>query len=335
MQPTSLIGSLPASTDAGFEAHDARFEAVLGPSPRLVRVVEVDAHEGPVYVADEDALYFTTLPRPGQVPAPGFPEVAIKRLQLDGGRFPLDPERLSTVVALTRAANGMTLDREGRLVVCEQGTRAEPARIAHLDRVTGCVETVVDAWGGLPLNSPNDVVVTRDGTIWFTDPSYGHLQGFRPEPLVGDHLYRFDPASGRLSVVADGFDKPNGLAFSPDEQVLYVTDSGANQQPGSYHVRRPHHIVAFNVRDGRHLAGERLFAVTTPGFPDGLKVDDAGRVYASAFSGVQVFSPAGDLIGEIRLPGAVNFAFGGPAGNVLFITTDTAVWAAVLDVKGA
>jgi gluconolactonase len=136
-------------------------------------------------------------------------------------------------------------------------------------------------------------------------------------------------------VVADGFDKPNGLAFSPDEAVLYVTDSGANQEPGSYHVRRPHHIVAFDVRDGRHLANQRLLAVTTPGFPDGIKVDDAGRVYASAFSGVQVFSPAGDLIGEIRLPGAVNFAFGGPAGNVLFITADTAVWAAVLDVKGA
>jgi gluconolactonase len=333
MQPTSLIGNLPTGTHAGFEAHDADFAAVLGPNPRLVRVVEADAHEGPVYAADEDALYFTTLPRPG--PVPGFPKVAVKRLQLDGDRFPLDPEHLSTVVPLTRAANGMTLDREGRLVVCEQGTRSEPARIARLDRATGRLDTVVDAWGGLPLNSPNDVVVKRDGTIWFTDPSYGHLQGFRPEPMAGDHVYRYDPASGHLSVVADGFDKPNGLAFSPDETVLYATDSGANQEPGSYHVRRPHHIVAFDVRDGRHLAGERLFAVTTPGFPDGIKVDDAGRVYASAFSGVQVFSPTGDLIGEIRLPGAVNFAFGGPAGNVLFITTDTAVWAAVLDVKGA
>jgi gluconolactonase len=335
MQPASLIGDLPAGTHARLEAHDAEFAAVLGPIPRLVPVVETDAHEGPVYVAAEDALYFTTLPRPGQVPEPGLPEVAIKRLQLDGDRFPLNPEHVSTVRPLTRAANGMTLDREGRLLVCEQGSRAEPARIARLDLSTGCLETVVDAWGGLPLNSPNDVVVKRDGTIWFTDPSYGHLQGFRPEPLVGDHVYRYDPASGRLSVVADGFDKPNGLAFSPDEATLYVTDSGANQEPGSYHVRRPHHIVAFDVRDGRHLAGERLLAVTTPGFPDGLKVDDAGRVYASAFSGVQVFNPAGDLIGEIRLPGAVNLTFGGPAGNVLFITTDTAVWAAVLDVKGA
>jgi gluconolactonase len=326
---------IDANSHGAFEAYTAEFAAVLGPNPRLVRVVETDAHEGPVYVPAEDALYFTTLPRVGNLPAPGFPEVAIKRLALDGDRFPLDPEQVSIVRPLTRAANGMTLDREGRLVVCEQGTRAEPARIARLEPVTDRLETLVDTWGGLPLNSPNDVVVKRDGTIWFTDPSYGHLQGFRPEPLVGDFVYRYDPASGRLSVVADGFDKPNGLTFSPDEQTLYVTDSGANQEPGSYHPARPHHILAFDVRDGRHLAGKRLFAVTTPGFPDGVKVDDAGRVYASAFSGVQVFSSGGDLIGELHLPGAVNFAFGGPAGNVLFITTDTAIWAAVLRATGS
>jgi len=148
-------------------------------------------------------------------------------------------------------------------------------------------------------------------------------------------VYRFDPRSGRLSVVADSFDKPNGLAFSPDEQTLYVTDSGANAEPGSYHVGRPHHVIAFDVLNSRHLGPGRLFAVTTPGFPDGIKVDRAGRVYASASSGVQVFSQAGDLIGQIRLPGAVNFTFGGPGGQVLFITTDTAIWAAVLATAGA
>ena len=144
-------------------------------------------------------------------------------------------------------------------------------------------------------------------------------------------MYRYDSGSGRLSVVADCFDKPNGLAFSPGEQALYVTDSGANQEPGSYHVQRPHRIAAFDVRDGSHLGPSRLFAVTTPGFPDGIKVDRVGRVYASSFSGVQVLSPAGDLIGQINLPGAVNFTFGGPGGEVLFITTDTAIWAAVLN----
>jgi gluconolactonase len=327
MRPSPLVQSSP------FEAHAPEFAAVLGPAPRLRLVVEADAHEGPVYAAAEDALYFTTLPSQGS--ATGSPQVAVRRLALDGDRFPLGPERLSTVAETTRVANGMALGPDGRLVVCEQGTRSEPARIGRLDRSTGAMETVVDHLRGLRLNSPNDVVVKGDGTIWFTDPSYGHLQGFKPEPLVGDYVYRYDPRSDRLTVVADAFDKPNGLAFSPDELVLYVTDSGANQEAGSYHVGRPHHVVAFEVRNGRHLAGGRLFAVTTPGFPDGVKVDAEGRVYVSASSGVQVLDPDGDLIGELHLPGTVNFCFGGPGGNLLFITTDTAVWAAVLHARGA
>src|SRR5215475_10344784 len=290
----------------GFEAYDPEFEAVLGDDARLELVAETDAHEGPVYIPGEDTLYFTTLPRTGNTPLPGAPQAIIKRLALDGASFPVAESRLSALPAAVHMPNGMTLAHDGHLVVCEQGTRSEPARISR-----------------------------HDGTIWFTDPSYGYLQGFRPEPQLGDYVYRFDPASGRLSVVADCFDKPNGLAFSPDEHILYITDSGANQEPGSYHVGRPHHILAFDVRDSTHLAGGRLFAVITPGFPDGLKVDAAGRVYASSPSGVQVFNPAGDLIGQISVPGAVNFTFGGPAGDVLFITTDTAVWAAVLSTAAA
>ncbi len=315
----------------GFEVYDSEFAAALGPAPRLALVAETDAHEGPVYIPGEDVLYFTSLPGKVDIPAPGTLGAYVKRLALDGLNFPVDPSRLSVVPAPLHMPNGMALGHDGRLVVCEQGTRAERARISRVHPTTGEVETVVDAWGELRLNSPNDVTVRSDGTIWFTDPSYGYLQGFRPEPQVGDYVYRYDPASGRLSVVADSFDKPNGLAFSPDEQTLYVTDSGANQESGSYHVRRPHRIMAFDVQGGSHLGPGRLFAVTTPGFPDGIKVDLAGHVYASAFSGVQVFSPAGDLIGQIRLPGAVNFTFGGPGGEVLFITTDTAIWAAVLN----
>jgi gluconolactonase len=316
----------------GFEVYDAEFAAVLGDGASVELVAETDAHEGPVYIPGHDALYFTTLPRPGNIPAPGTPQAAIRRLALNGLSFPVDESRLSVLPADVHVPNGMTLDHDGHLVVCEQGTRSEHARISRVDPVTGQVEGLVDGWGGLRLNSPNDVVVRGDGTIWFTDPSYGYLQGFRPEPQLGDYVYRFDPRSGRLSVVADCFDKPNGLAFSPDERILYITDSGANQEPGSYYVQRPHHILAFDVRHGTHLAGGRLFAVTTPGFPDGLKVDPSGRVYASSPDGVQVFSPAGDLIGQISVPGAVNFAFGGPGGDVLFITTDTAIWAAVLNI---
>jgi gluconolactonase len=333
MGPSSPITYLRAAdrSSSPYVTHDPAFALVVGDSPRLVRVVDVDAHEGPVYCADEDALYFTTLPCPDA--ATGGREVAIKRLALDGLRFPLEQQRVTVVREGTNAANGMTLDRDGCLVVCEQGGPGEYGRVAKLDRATGAVETVVDELRGLRFNSPNDVVVKSDGTIWFTDPSYGFLQGFKPEPQLGDFVYRYDPSSGRLRVVVDSFDKPNGIAFSPDEQVLYVTDSGANQEEGSFHVERPHHVVAFDVRDG-HLLYERLFAVTTPGFPDGIEVDSDGRVYASSFTGVQVFDPSGELIGEIELAGAVNFTFGGPDRNVLFITTDDAIWAAVLNAKG-
>lgn len=330
---TSLVSV--CGDHAAFDPYEPAFADVLGDDPSLEVVVVTDAHEGPVYVADEDALYFTSLPRLTDVPAPGYREVAIRRIQLDGERFPVDRDAVTTVLPRSNLANGMTLDHDGHLVVCEQGTRSEHATISRIDPETGLRAVLVDGWAGLRLNSPNDVVVATDGAIWFTDPSYGYLQGFRPDPQVGDFVYRYDRASRRLTVVADDFDKPNGLAFSSDCAVLYVTDSGANQTAGSFHVDRPHHIVAFDVIAGRRLANRRLFAATSPGIPDGIAVDTQGRVYASSFTGVQVFSPDGDLIGQIRVPGAVNFTFGGPGRNVLFITADTAVWAAVLNAKGA
>jgi gluconolactonase len=278
---------------------------------RLEHLVDVDAHEGPVYVPGEDALYFTSVPRPG-------PRVDIKRLDLGS----LD---VSVVRADAGAANGMALGHDGRLVVSEQLGGA----IAAVDRRTGERTLLVDGF-----NSPNDVVVKRDGTIWFTDPSYGWLQGFRPRPLLRDGVRRYDPRTGGVTTVTEAFDKPNGLCFSPDESVLYVTDSGANHEPGSYDLSRPHHIKAFDVREHGRLENERVFAEVEPGFPDGLKVDSDGRVYASSFSGVQVFDASGDLIGEIDLPGAVNFCFGGRDRNVLFITADTAIYAAHLQAKG-
>lgn len=317
----------------GFVTYDPAFSDVIGLRPELVKVVEVDAHEGPVYSPAADALWFTSLPV--RVEGRNAPVVDIRRLDLDGTRFPVDPSRIRTVLPDANAANGMALDAHGRLVVCEQGGPSEPATISLIDTADGSRSVAVDAWHLEPLNSPNDVVVKSDGTIWFTDPSYGALQGFRPPPTVGDHVYRHDPATGRVCKVADTFDKPNGLAFSPDEGTLYVTDSGANQEPGSYYLGRPHHVVAFDVRDGRHLGPSRVFAVVSPGFPDGIKVDSDGRVYVSSASGVQVYAADGTRLGEIALPGAVNFTFGGPAANVLYITTDDAIWAAVLSAKGA
>jgi gluconolactonase len=287
----------------------------VAPAPiagRMEHLCAVDAHEGPVYVAAEDALYFTTVPVPGTVP--GFPRVDIMRLELGTGA-------LSTVRADAAMANGMADDGAGGLLVCQQGTRTRPAAIVRLDRATRTVTTVVDGWLGLRLNSPNDIALRHDGTIWFTDPSYGHLQGFRPAPHTGEHVYRYDPAARRLTMVSDTLDHPNGLAFSPDGLTLYVGDSGA-----------PHRVMAYDVvGGGRRLAGERVFAVIEPGAPDGLKTDATGRVYCSCATGIQVFAPDGTAVGEIALAGAVNFTF---AGERLLITADDAIWAATLAAAG-
>ena len=267
---------------------------------RLERLVDADAHEGPVYVSGEDALYFTSVPRPG-------PRVDIKRLDLGS-------LTVSVLRPDARAANGMAPGHDGRLVVCEQIGGA----IAAVDRSSGERELLADGF-----NSPNDVVVKSDGTIWFTDPSYGWLQGFRPRPRLRDAVHRLDPRTGVVATVAESFDKPNGLCFSPDERTLYVTDNG-----------EPHHLKAFDVVDGERLEGERVIHVSSPDHPDGLKADADGRLYASFSGGVEVLSPDGSPIGVIRIPGAVNFCFGDRDGNVLFITADTAIYAAHIQAKG-
>ncbi len=310
-----------------FVVYSDEFLEVLGPAPRLELVVATDAHEGPVYVQEQDALFFTTVPQNVNVPAPGYKTVAISRLDLATAQ-------VTVVRQPSNRANGMTLDREGRLVVCEQGTRSSPAAISRLDPRTGARESLVEQWFGLPFNSPNDVVVKSDGSIWFTDPSYGFLQSFKPAPSVGDFVYRFDPATGSLAVVADSFNKPNGLAFSPDESILYVNDSAAIQGPGPYHVDLPHHILAFDVIGHARLAHARLLAVVTPGIPDGLKVDAAGRVYSSSADGLKVYNPAGGLIGAILVDNVANFTFGGPHRNVIYILNDTAIHAAHLKAQG-
>ena len=154
---------------------------MLGPNPQLEQVVATDAHEGPVYVKKQNTLYFTTVPQNTNVPQPGYKTVAISKLDLN-------TKAVSVVRQPSNMANGMTLDREGHLLVCEQGTKSSPASISRFDPDTGESESLVEQWFGLPFNSPNDVVVKSDGTIWFTDPSYGFLQSFKPRPVVGDFV---------------------------------------------------------------------------------------------------------------------------------------------------
>src|SRR5262249_19047057 len=207
------------------------------------RVAHVDAHEGPVWL--DGALYFTTVPRPGRV----SPRAAIKRLSLDD-------HEITAVNADVVMPNGMAADRDGMLIVCDQGGPAVPAQLRRGETRPRDPSTLIDNWHGLPLNSPNDVVVKSDGTIWFTDPAYGHLQGFRPAPRVGDFVYRFHPATGSLDVVADAFNKPNGIAFAPDESVLYVTDKW-RQSGTQFLLRRPAASCARIRRDRRAASRQR------------------------------------------------------------------------------
>jgi gluconolactonase len=310
-----------------FVIYSDAFLDVIGRDPGYKTIPNVNAHEGPVYVRGENALYFTTAPVTTNIPSFGDRNVAIGRLDVATGK-------VSTFVAESNMANGMTLDRQGQLLICEQGSLETNARISRMNLKTKKVETVVDHWFGLPFNSPNDIVEKSDGTIWFTDPAYGSLQGFRPKPLVGDFVYRYDPADDSVSVVVDSFKKPNGLCFSPDESILYVNDSGAIEGPNTYYVDLPHHIRAFDVADGSHLVNERLFAVVTPVIPDGLKVDSKGRVYSSSGTGVQVFDTTGKILGEILAGGVANFCFGGKGNNMLFMMCDTAINIATIAAKG-
>jgi gluconolactonase len=317
----------PVTRDSAPSAiHHDELRSLPGSSFALCNLLETDAHEGPVYVAAEHALYFTTTPDPATRCN------AIMRLRLSGRDYPFAVQALETVRRPANMANGMCLDRRGRLIICEQGTRQTPARIARMVIATGSTETLVDAFDGAPLNSPNDVAVKSDGTIWFTDPDYGALQGFKGPARLGPNVYRHDPAMGDTVIVAGDFDKPNGLVFSPDERVLYVTDSGAVQEPGSYSPQRPHHVRMFDVVDGRHLRNARLFANVSPGIPDGIKVDFAGRVYVSSASGVQIFASDGDRLGEISAPSATNFSFGARANDVLFILCNRQILQAKLRV---
>jgi gluconolactonase len=316
--------------------YDSEFLKILGDNAAVTELVQTNAHEGPVYLSD--SIYFTTAPDDISVPIEGYKNVAVRRFSL--GNLSDNPAEnqcnLSTLRDPSNMANGMTSDRAGNLIICEQGTKTEPAAISSLNPETGEYVKLVEEWFGLPFNSPNDVVVKSDGSIWFTDPCYGFFQGFKNEPLVGNFVYRFDPESRVLSVVADDFNRPNGLAFSPDEKILYINDSGALQGSGPYHPDLPHHIRAFDLSaDGQHLENNRLITLVTPGIPDGLKTDNEDRIYSSAQNGVQVFSRAGKLLGLIEVPGVANFTFGGEANDTIYIMADTAIWSVKIAAKGA
>ncbi|WP_436530969.1 SMP-30/gluconolactonase/LRE family protein [Actinoplanes sp. HUAS TT8] len=222
-------------------------------------------------------------------------------------------------------ANGNTVDRQGRLITCEQGNR-RVTRTEHDGRVT----VLADTYRGHRLNSPNDVVVRGDGTIWFTDPVYGissDYEGHRAESEFGGacYVFRLDPDTGDLRVVADDFSRPNGLAFSPDERLLYIADTR----------QEPSHIRVFEVTGYGALQGGDIFATCDFGRFDGLRADTDGRIWAAAWDGVHCFAPDGTLIGKLLTPEPVaNLTFGGAQLNHLFITAGTSVYALRVTFNG-
>jgi len=220
-------------------------------------------------------------------------------------------------------ANGGTLDVQGRLVSCEHGNR----RVSRTEH-DGSVTTIVDCFDGKRLNSPNDVVVRSDGSIWFTDPSYGidsDYEGHKAESEIGAcNVYRVDGVTGACDVVGDDFVRPNGLAFSRDESSLYIADT------------RAAHIRIFTVTPEGTLTNGRVFAECSEGVFDGIRLDTEGRVWAAAGPAVHCFHPDGTRIGRLGLPEPVsNLAFGGPKRNRLFITASTSLYSLLTTVNGA
>jgi gluconolactonase len=222
--------------------------------------------------------------------------------------------------------NGHFRDHQGRLVSCSHGNR----RVERTEP-DGSITVIADAYEGKRLNSPNDVVVKSDGTIWFTDPPYGILsnrEGYKSEQEQdGCYVYCFDPQSAALKIVVDDFGKPNGLCFSPDESLMYISDSAYSHDKSA-----PHHIRVFDVQAGNTLSGGDVFVEVNPGLPDGFRCDEHGNVWTSAGDGVHCYTPSGVLLGKI-ITGEVtaNVTFGGPDRNRLFIAANHEL--VVIDTK--
>jgi gluconolactonase len=228
-------------------------------------------------------------------------------------------------------ANGNTRDRQGRLLTCEHETR----RITRTE-YDGTITVIADRYDGKPLNSPNDIVCKSDGSIWFTDPPFGILgyyEGLKAEPELPTNVYRWDPKTGKLAVVADDINRPNGLAFTPDEAKLYIIESGG----------APRYIRVYDVVDGgtRIANSRRLITADDGGTPDGMRIDVDGNLWcgwgmgADGLDGVTVFNPDGKRIGRIDLPErCANVCFGGTHRNRLFMASSTSVYSLFVNTQG-
>lgn len=292
--------------------HDDRFIGLFLPTTHLEKLASgMLWGEGPVYFPHGDYLLYSDVPG----------NKMYQWTEEAGSRVYRAPSNYS---------NGNTRDLDGRLITCEHLTR----RVTRTEH-DGSITVLVDQHDGKKFNSPNDVVVKLDGTIWFTDPPYGIISDYEGKKANqeqdGCYVYRLDLKSNTLSIVAKDFEKPNGLAFSPDEKILYISDTGNTHNPDL-----PKHIRKFEVKNGRELVNGTEFAVLNKGLSDGFRLDIEGNVWTSAGKFVLCYAPDGTLIGEIPIPELVaNVEFGGPKNNRLFITASSSLYAIYVGTSGA
>lgn len=297
----------------GYEVLDPRFNQCLTGHGRVERLwTGARWTEGPAWFAAGRYLVFSDIPN--------------NRMM----RFDETDGSMSVFRQPSNNSNGNTTDPNGRLVSCEHQAR----RVTRTEH-DGSITVLADRYKGKRFNSPNDVVVKSDGSIWFTDPSYGIMtdyEGDKSESEIGNcNVYRIDGQSGEVTIVADDFMKPNGLAFSRDESILYIADTGMSHDP-----KGPKHIRALKVKsDGKSLGASSVFADCNAGLFDGFRVDRDGRIWTSAGDGVHCFLPNGELIGKIKIPELVaNVCFGGPKRNRLFICGTTSLYSSYLGING-
>jgi gluconolactonase len=292
-----------------YEVLDPRFEPCFKPSAKLEQLYDgCRWAEGPAYFPAHRSLVWSDIPNDRML------------------RYYEPTGDVSVFRAPANNANGHTVDPQGRLVSCEHGTR----RVTRTEH-DGTITVLADSFEGKRLNSPNDVVVRSDGAVYFTDPSYGiesDYEGNKGESEFEGgacYVFRVDPITGALQIVADDFDRPNGLAFSVDERLLYVADSGG-----------PHNMSVLDVADDGTLTNKREFAVCEQGVFDGFRLDSDGRIWTSAADGVHCYDPDGTLLGKIHVPEVVaNVTWGWPKRNRLYLCATTSVYAIVLAVNGA
>lgn len=295
------------------EVIDPRFAPLIHPTAKMERLYTgCRWAEGPAYFAAGRYLVWSDIPN--------------NRIL----RYDECSDAVSVFRQPSNNANGNTVDRLGRLISCEHLGR----RVVRTE-IDGTQTVVADRYQGKRLNSPNDVVVKSDGSIWFTDPAYGidwDYEGERAETEIGSYnVYRVDPDSGAITVMADDFVRPNGIAFSPDESKVYIADTGATHKENG-----PRHIRVLDVGSDGKLGRSRVFATCEGALFDGFRIDEAGRVWTSAGTKVDVYEADGTLIGRIRVPEIVaNVCFGGYRRNRLYICGTTSLYAYYVLVRGA